>query len=591
MVKPFLKENTGYWVFHNGTPIGSVDNIKSLTLKLRNARQTRVISSDACIALENNHLNIWSDSGRLSRPVFVVRDGKLMITPDQLSDLKDGRLRWDDLFSLGVVENLSVYEEESALIALRPEKLTMKHSHCELDPALILGTLASTIPYPDHNQSPRNVYQAAMGKQAMGVYASNYAKRFDTNGHVMHYAQKPLVTTRVAKALCGDELPAGMQAIVAIMCFGGYNQEDSLLFNQSAVDRGFGRSTTFRTYSSSNSSTRQAPSSEFKKQETYGKINDSLDFDGLTLPDTTIPKGKAIFCNVTEGKKYPHIVKNKKSTGVVDSTILFQNTSGGQTAKTRIREQRIPEMGDKFSSRHGQKGTIGMMYRQEDLPWTAEGIVPDLIVNPHAIPSRMTIGHVFECVSSKLASLLGVRIDATAFSHKPVDEICNMLKKAGYSEDGKEVMYHPYTGKRLKGRVFIGPTFYQRLKHMVGDKIHARAKGKIVGLTRQPVDGRANGGGLRWGEMERDCGVAHGASAVLHERMMISSDAYDAPICSECGLIGTVIADIMGEYFCSACKSREIKIVKMPYAGKLLMQELMAMGVSPKIILEQCTKK
>jgi len=340
----------GNTVFHNGAPIGVSGDINKLAAELRSARQTRIISSDACVALDENELNIWTDSGRVSRPVFVVKNGNLMITDEQVSDLKDGRLRWDDLFSLGIVENLSIYEEESALIALRPSALTTKHSHCELDPALILGTLASTIPYPDHNQSPRNVYQAAMGKQAMGVYASNFAQRFDTNGHIMHYPQKPLVTTRVAKALCGDELPAGMQAIVAIMCFGGYNQEDSLLFNRSAVERGFGRSTTFRTYNASNASSRHAPASEFKKEEMYGSVNDSLDFDGMTLPGTDIKKGKAIFCNVTPGKKYPHIVKNKKSDGVVDSTILFQNANGGQTAKTRIREQRIPEMGDKFSS-------------------------------------------------------------------------------------------------------------------------------------------------------------------------------------------------------------------------------------------------
>jgi DNA-directed RNA polymerase II subunit RPB2 len=350
IITPRLVESAEKMVFHNGGLLGYCHDISKLACDLRSARQSRVISSDACVAIEDGHLCVWTDSGRVSRPVFVVKDGSVTITPEQISDLEDGRLRWDDLFSLGIVENLSIYEEEAALIALRPDSLTSKHSHCELDPALILGTLASTIPYPDHNQSPRNVYQAAMGKQAMGVYASNFSKRFDTNGHIMHYPQKPLVTTRVAKALCGDELPAGMQAIVAIMCFGGYNQEDSLLFNRSAVDRGFGRSTTFRTYSSSNASSRQAPASEFKKQETYGSVNDSLDTDGLTFPGTEIAKGKAIFCNVTPGKKYPHIVKNKKSSGVVDKTILFQNANGGQTAKTRIREQRIPEMGDKFSS-------------------------------------------------------------------------------------------------------------------------------------------------------------------------------------------------------------------------------------------------
>lgn len=229
-----------------------------------------------------------------------------------------------------------------------------------------------------------------------------------------------------------------------------------------------------------------------------------------------------------------------------------------------------------------------MMYSQEDLPWTADGIVPDIIVNPHAIPSRMTIGHVFECVGSKLAALLGTRIDATAFSHKPVEEICNMLKKAGYSEDGKEVMYHPHTGKRMEGRVFIGPTFYQRLKHMVADKIHARARGKVVGLTRQPVDGRANGGGLRWGEMERDCGVAHGAAAVLHERMMISSDKYDAPVCEKCGLVGTVIQNETYEPMqCCVCGGTDVHIIQMPYAGKLMMQELMSMGISPKLVIKE----
>lgn len=588
LVEPKLVKGGACLVFHNGAPIGQCEDMADMVRILQTARRSRTISADACIATHDESLYIWTDSGRVSRPVFVVHsDGNIGCSPEQLSDLKAGRLRFDDLFSLGIIENLSIYEEENALIALTPEELSTGHTHCELDPALILGTLASTIPYPDHNQSPRNVYQAAMGKQAMGVYASNYAKRFDTNGHVMHYPQKPLVTTRVAKALCGDDLPAGMQAIVAIMCFGGYNQEDSLLFNKSAIERGLGRSTTYRTYAKSNASSRQSVGSEFKRQKTYNDVSKTLDADGLTFPNTQVNKGDAIFCNVTAGKKHPHIVKNKKTDGVVDSTILFQNANGGQTAKTRIREQRVPQIGDKFSSRHGQKGTIGMMYSQEDLPFTAEGIVPDLIVNPHAIPSRMTIGHVFECAASKLAALLGIRVDATAFSHKSVDDICKMLKKAGFAEDGKEVMYHPYTGKRLKGRVFIGPTFYQRLKHMVEDKIHARAKGKIVGLTRQPVDGRANGGGLRWGEMERDCGVAHGAAAVLHERMMISSDAYDAPICEKCGLIGTVVADFFGEQFCKNCEGRNVHKVQMPYAGKLLMQELMSMGISPRIILKK----
>jgi len=349
LVQPKLVPGGACLVFHNGAPIGQCEDMSELVNILQTARRSRTISSDASIATEDGSLYIWTDSGRVSRPVFVVdSDGDIGCSSDQLTDLKAGRLRFDDLFSLGVVENLSIYEEENALIALTPDELSMGHTHCELDPALILGTLASTIPYPDHNQSPRNVYQAAMGKQAMGVYASNFSKRFDTNGHVLHYPQKPLVTTRVAKALCGDDLPAGMQAIVAIMCFGGYNQEDSLLFNKSAIERGLGRSTTYRTYAKSNASSRQSVGSEFKRQETYNDVSKTLDVDGLTFPNTQVNKGDAIFCNVTAGKKHPHIVKNKKTNGVVDSTILFQNANGGQTAKTRIREQRIPQIGDKF---------------------------------------------------------------------------------------------------------------------------------------------------------------------------------------------------------------------------------------------------
>jgi len=585
-LKPFLCNSGAHIVFHNGAPVGFTHQLHECASALREARRSRTISSDTCVAVDNNHVHIWSDAGRLSRPVYVVRDGRLAITDAQKKDLIGGRLRWDDLFSLGVIENLSIYEQEHAIIALTPDELQPDNTHCELSATLILGTLASTIPYPDHNQSPRNTYQAAMGKQAMGVYASNFAARFDTNGHILHYPQKPLATTSVAKALCGDDLAAGGNAIVAICCFGGYNQEDSLLFNKAAIDRGFGRSTTYRTYTASNSSTRNTAKKEFKKQQTYGNTTDKLDNDGLPAPNTIIDKGDAVFCSVTAGQKIPTLVKNKKAKGVADSTIMFQNASGGQTVKTRIRETRIPKIGDKFSSRHGQKGTIGMLYNQEDLPFTAEGIVPDIIVNPHAIPSRMTIGHVMECLASKVAALTGQRMDATAFSHKPVEEISSMLKRAGFSEDGKEVMYHPYTGKRLKGRVFIGPTYYQRLKHMVDDKMHARAKGKIVGLTRQPTEGRANGGGLRWGEMERDCGVSHGASAVLHERMMVSSDAYDAPLCEHCGMIGTVVKGPGGEDFCHKCHSKDVFNVSMPYAGKLLCQELMAMGISPQIVLQ-----
>ena len=274
---------------------------------------------------------------------------------------------------------------------------------------------------------------------------------------------------------------------------------------------------------------------------------------------------------------------HKKSDCVVDDTILFQNDQGGQTAKIRIREQKIPELGDKFSSRHGQKGTIGMKYSQEDLPFTIDGMVPDIIVNPHAIPSRMTIGHITECLAGKLSAVTGIQVDATAFDHMPVDAFIEKLHECGFNRHGNEQLYCGITGEPLDAMVFIGPTYYQKLKHMVSDKIHARSRGKIVGLTRQPNEGRAQGGGLRWGEMERDVGISYGSSQILHERMLLSSDAYEAPVCIKCGMIGGLKFEV-GEYYCNLCKDENsIRKVTMPYVTKLCFQELMSMGITPKI--------
>ena len=556
-------------VYWNGAFFGWTQQPVALIAAGKHLRMSRIISTDITFATTDDGVFIWLDGGRLFRPVVPVHEGQPMYTDSILRDVESGHTSWDNLYSLGVVENIDPYESQTCYIAQFPHLITPKHTHVEIHPSLMLGTVTSTIPFPDHNQSPRNTYQCAMGKQAMGIYTTSFRERYDTCGYILHYPQKPLVAPIGNKILGIDQLPAGINAIVAICCFGGFNQEDSLLFSQGFIDRGGFRSTTFRSYTSTvGGSTGYTLGKPARVHQRYARDYTILDDDGLPSIGSPVKKGVVIIGR-TGADGHDASVVYPKNTAVVDDVIMFDNQEGGRTIKVRVRETCIPEIADKHSSRHGQKGTIGMTYRQEDLPFTNEGIVPDIIVNPHAIPSRMTIGHIFECLCALYACASGTtRVNATAFAHKSVAQIRQELRKLSKNPNGNTQLYHPHTGKPLRGRVFMGPTFYQRLKHMVRDKMHARPRGKVVGLTRQPNHGRAHGGGLRFGEMERDCVIAHGSAHVLQERMMISSDAYNAPVCA-CGIIG--------------CTCGEQKTITVPYPTKLLCQELQSMGVSVKI--------
>ena len=556
-------------VFWNGAFYGWTAQGAEIVALGKHMRTSRIISTEISFCLTEDGVFIWLDGGRLYRPVLTVREGAPVYEDSILRDVESGHTGWDNLYSLGIVENIDPYETQGCYIAETPDEVNEDHTHLEIHSCLMLGTVPSTIPFPDHNQSPRNVYQAAMGKQAMGVYTTTFMNRYDTTGYVLHYPEKPLVAPKGNEILKIDALPAGINAIVAIACFGGFNQEDSLLFSKAFIERGGFRSTTYRTYISTvGGSTGYRLAKPERKHQRYARDYTSLDDDGLPSVGIPVKKNMAIIGRVGNDGHDASIVY-PKNDAVIDDVIMFDNQEGGRTIKVRTREVCIPEIGDKFSSRHGQKGTIGMIYSQEDLPFTCEGITPDIIVNPHAIPSRMTIGHIFECLCSLYACASSqARVEATAFAHKSVAQIRSELRALGHDPNGNTVLYHPFTGKPMKGRVFMGPTFYQRLKHMVRDKMHARPRGRVVGLTRQPNHGRAHGGGLRWGEMERDCGIAHGVPNILRERMMLSSDAYEAPVCA-CGVIG--------------CSCGVSKTVTVPYPTKLLCQELMSMGVQVKI--------
>ncbi|KAL8113008.1 hypothetical protein AgCh_020359 [Apium graveolens] len=424
-------------------------------------------------------------------------------------------------------------------------------------------------------------------------------QRKDTLSYVLYYPQKPLVTTRVMEHLNFRQLPADINAIVAIACYSGYNQEDSVIMNQSSIDRGFFRSISYQSYKDEEKKTGTLNKENFCRPDRANTMDmhhgsyEKLDDDGLSSPvrmlslerppveqDDTIVLGQA--ASLYTRRDHSTSLRHSE-TGMV---LLTTNADGLRFVEVRVRSVRIPQIGDKFSSRHGQKGTVGMTYTQEDMPWTVEGITPDIIVNPHAIPSRMTIGQLIECIMGKVAAHMGKEGDATPFTDVTVDNISKALHKCGYQMRGFETMYHGHTGRRLTAMIFLGPTYYQRLKHMVDDKIHSRGRGPVQILTRQPAEGRSRGGGLRFGEMERDCMIAHGTAAhFLKERLFDQSDAYRVHVCERCGLIA--IANLKKNSFqCRGCKNKTdgVQVHIIPYACKLLFQELMSMAIAPRML-------
>lgn len=610
-------------IFINGDWYGVSDNLNLIYTNIIQCRREGIINPYCSISVNycNNEIYIYTDGGRLVRPLLIVKDNKLLINKNHIDLIKQKKYKWKNLMIGNLAENcvdehsalvecIDAQEANNSLISPHPKYFTnskvqnhiYKYTHCEIHQSSILGVLASSIPFSDHNQSPRNTYQSAMGKQAMGVYATNYQSRMDTLAHILHYPMFPLINTRNMKYLNSKHTPNGLMAIVAIATYTGYNQEDSIIMNQSSIDRGLFKSTFYRSYKDEEKKNQVngieekfcRPNAHYTKGMKPGSY-DHLDDNGFAKVNSVMDGGDIIIgkvmpCkdkkSVTDIKKYRDSSSSLRSneTGKIDKVYQNRNGDGYRFCKIRVRSDRKPQIGDKFSSRHGQKGTVGITLPQVDMPYSPAGIIPDLIINPHAIPSRMTIGQLIECITGKACVHLGLTGDGTPFNGVTVNTIGDLLEKeCGMERSGNEILYSGINGKQLECTVFMGPTYYQRLKHMVDDKIHSRSTGPLVLLTRQPAEGRSRDGGLRFGEMERDCMIAHGAAEFLKERLLDMSDHYRIYVCKKTGMISAVNYEknIFNSFNNNTTEFSEIRV---PYAYKLLLQELETMSICSRLL-------
>ncbi|EPS29624.1 DNA-directed RNA polymerase III subunit RPC2 [Penicillium oxalicum] len=591
-----------YSISINGTPTALTRRPKYFLNAFRRLRRMGRISEFVSIYINHHQraVHLATDDGRICRPLIIVENGKSRVRRHHLQKLRDGRMQFDDFLAQGLVEYLDVNEENDSYISIYEKDINEAHTHLEIEPFTVLGAVAGLIPYPHHNQSPRNTYQCAMGKQAIGAIASNQFQRIDSILYLMVYPQKPMVKSRTIELVKYDQLPAGQNATVAVMSYSGYDIEDALVLNKGSVDRGFGRCQVYRKYvtnlkSYPNGLKDRLNPPEYENDAPIRK-HALLESDGLAAVGEEVKSGEVYINKVTPDSAHTTGLggdSNKPLTwqatpmtyklpdpAYIDKVMVSATEGETQLLKILTRQTRRPEVGDKFSSRHGQKGVVGIIADQVDMPFTDSGINPDIIMNPHGFPSRMTVGKMLELVAGKAGVLSGQHGYGTCFGGSPVQEMSQILIDHGFSYGGKDMLTSGITGEPLPFYVFTGPIYYQKLKHMVQDKMHSRARGPKATLTRQPTEGRSRDGGLRLGEMERDCLIAYGTSQLLLERLMISSDVHEVDICEKCGFMGYL-------NWCPGCKSsRSVVKMSIPYAAKLLIQELMSMNVAARLKLD-----
>ena len=590
-------------VFYNGRFIGAVDDVNVFMKNVKNERRVGNLPVEMSIRFDRflDTVFVSSEIGRVIRPLIIVEDGEPRLKEEHLTLVKEGSLTWRNLFEKGILEYLDAAEEDNCYICLEEDKLTEEHTHLEIDKMDIFGISVSLIPFGNHDPPARMVKGGSRAyRQGLGLYAGNFPVRIDNDVSLLHYPQKPLVRSFTYDTL--NVHPVGQNVVLAIMPYEGYNMEDATVLNSGSVDRGFGRSSRFKPYTSVELNYAGGLKDElcipdkdvsgYRLEESYRFLED----DGVVYPEAELREGEVVIGKVSppkflseareisiQTKKENSAAIKQEKKGTVDAVFLTHDKEGNRIVQVRVRELRIPEVGDKFSVPHGQKGIVGMIASEQDVPFTVGGIKPDIMFNPHGIPSRMTVGYLMDVLGGKVAALSGRIVDASSFSGETIDSLENNLKKLGFRQSGKEVMYNGITGQRMPIKIFVGNMFYLKLKYMVADKIHARASGKIALLTRQPIEGRSRGGALRLGEMEQEALVGHGASLLLKERY--DSDKVVINICSKCGSV--VIDDqIHNKKVCSLCHSNQVEPVEVSYAFKLLVEELQGLHLLTKFELK-----
>ena len=656
--------------FVNGSWIGVTDTPFELVKLLKLYRRNGILPVYTSLSfdIEHNEVYIYTDAGRLTRPIYYIEDNSLSYErKDIISSLEKNTISWENIISgfmtksdegyhtknnmiydltklyqnigdsreevfnklkknQALVDYIDTAEEETSMIAITPDDLKKNkyYTHMEIDPSLILGVMSNLIIYPENNPVTRNSFSCGQSKQAVSVYHSNYQMRIDKMGVILNYGQTPLIKSRYLDYINREEQPYGVNAIVAIMSYTGYNVEDAILINEGSILRGLFRTTYYSMYEAKEESSKVTGmnNSKFanieknnvigkKKGYDYSFLDDyGLIRENTELNDKMIVIGK-INSNLDNKESWiDDSVKPKKGQlGYVDKSFITLGEEGFNVAKVRLREERIPAIGDKMASRAGQKGTIGLIIPEADMPYLEDGTRPDLIINPHALPSRMTIGQIVESMFGIACVSYGGFGDCTAFQVKGsnYDTYGPMLTKAGFNHTGNHIMYNGMTGEQIQSNIYMGPTYYMRLKHMVKDKINYRARGPNQQLTRQPVQGRANDGGLRIGEMERDGICAHGLAYFLNESFLVRGDEYYMAVCNKTGSIA--IYNEAKNLFLSPYSDGPIKfhtnpdgtmniknltkfgrsfsLLRIPYSFKLLIQELQVMNIQMRIITDE----
>jgi DNA-directed RNA polymerase subunit B' len=593
-------------VFVNEIYKGTVPNGKLFVQEFKRKRRTGEIGHENNISYDESldFVYIESGPGRIRRPVIIVEDGVSKYTPEIAKQLKSGDIGFEDLLTNGVIEYLDALEENDAYIAFDEKDLTKEHTHLEISPMIMFGLNTGTVPFSDYDEPGRLMRGQKTVKQAVGMYALNYLIRKETDRNLLVNPQKPLVETYVYDLLGFDSHPAGQNLTVAVMSFEGYNMEDGLILNQSSIERGLQRSFYYKVHTCSEikypgglQDRIEIPNKDvkgYRLEEDYRFLED----DGIVFLGQWVEEGDVLVGKISPPRFIEEIegfgqminlnvdssmTLKEGEKGVVSSVYVIENQSGEKEVNVLLREQRSPIVGDKFASRHGQKGVVGAVFKQSDMPFSEHGIVPDAIFSPHSIPGRKTVSHVMEILAGKVAALRGDFVDGNPFDGEHESDLRKELESYGFNSAGTEVMYDPKTGKKMKAEIYIGSLYYLRLKHQVENKIQARGTGPVQLLTRQPAEGRLRGGGLKLGEMEKDALISHGASLLLKERF--SSDQTTALVCSSCGyLADPYLFNYKSK--CPICGHSKFDEVEMAYAFKLFMNELRSLGIDPSFMVK-----